>query len=210
MEILVVAGGRQQSWPPLTEYDFYCGIDRGAFYLLRANLPLNLAVGDFDSLSESERRLVFSTGEEILTAPAEKDDTDTQLGLATVFQRYPKANVTLIGATGGRIDHFLANLWLVFEPRFKPYIRQITVKDNQNSICYFLPGAYKIKKEAEKKYLAFCCLTAVDELTLEESKYTLSKQKVPYPTSYASNEFLTSQMKFSFLSGIIAVIQSKD
>ena len=55
-----------------------------------------------------------------IPVPCRKDDTDTQLGIFNTFERYPQAEVTLIGATGGRLDHLLANLWLGMEPRFKP------------------------------------------------------------------------------------------
>jgi len=60
------------------------------------------------------------------------------------------------------------------------------------------------------RYLAYCCLTPMEQLTLTESKYTLDKQKIDYPISYASNEFLTNQASFSFSDGVMAVIQSKD
>ena len=60
------------------------------------------------------------------------------------------------------------------------------------------------------KYLAYCCLTAVSNLTLENSKYTLANHTVAYPMAFASNEFLTSEAKLSFSTGMVAVIQSKD
>jgi thiamine pyrophosphokinase len=154
--------------------------------------------------------LVFSTAEEVKQSPAEKDDTDTQLGLELLLNRYPEANVTLIGLTGGRIDHFLANLWMVLEPRFMPHCQQLLLKDQQNSIQFLLPGTHTIHKEAGMQYLAYCCLTPVSKLTLTKSKYTLSNQEVTHPTSYASNEFLTNQAQISFTEGIVAVVQSKD
>lgn len=60
------------------------------------------------------------------------------------------------------------------------------------------------------KYLAYCCLTPVSALTLKGSKYVLENKAVEYPTSYASNEFLSDTAEFSFSDGMIAVIQSKD
>ena len=118
--------------------------------------------------------------------------------------------MTFIGATGGRIDHLLANLWLPFEPRFQGVLRQIRLCDRQNSIQYYAPGSYIVPKEPDKEYLAYCCLTPVENLTLRRSKYLLTNQDVPYPTSYASNEFIEEAAAFSFDAGMIAVIQSKD
>ncbi|KAF1301201.1 thiamine diphosphokinase [Enterococcus saccharolyticus] len=211
MEILIVAGAPVETWPVFTPtYDYYIGIDRGGLFLQQQGLPLDIAVGDFDSLNEKERNLVFQTAKEVHQSPSEKDDTDTQLGLLIALQRFPEAKITLIGATGGRIDHFLANLWLVLEPRFQPFSQQIFLKDMQNTIQFLLPGEHTIWQEPDMKYLAYCCLTPVSALTLTESKYVLHEVDVMQPTSYASNEFLTNQAKISFKKGLIAVIQSKD
>ena len=210
MKTLVVAGGNPADWPLLTDFEYYVGIDRGAWYLLEQGLPLNLAVGDFDSLNEVERKRVFDAAGEVQRSHPEKDDTDTQLGLSAVFTGDPLAQVTLIGATGGRLDHFLANLWLGLEPRFQPFLRQIRLADRQNSLTYYGPGSYEIQQEPGMKYLAYCCLTPVRDLTLTKSKYLLERQQVLVPTSYASNEFVTDTAGFSFSEGVIAVVQSRD
>lgn len=211
MKLLIVGGGSPKTWPDkLTDFDFYIGVDRGSLYLLEAQLPLDLAVGDFDSLTESERQRVFAKSQAHVQAPAEKDDTDTQLALLWATQHYPEAQYTCIGLTGGRIDHFLANLWMVLEPRFAKFIPQICLLDQQNSIHFYLPGEYTIYREKSKKYLAYVCLTPMQSLSLYDSKYTLDQQRITYPIAYASNEFLTNTARFVFSDGILAVIQSKD
>lgn len=212
MNILLVAGGSKKGWPLLdfSDYAFFVGVDRGGLLLLEEGQSLDLAIGDFDSLSEEEHLLVEAKAKRRHTSPAEKDDTDTQLALEETLKLFPEASVTIVGATGGRLDHFLANLWLPMEARFQSFVRQIVLKDEQNTISYYLPGEYTVNREADKKYLAYCCLTPVENLTLKDSKYLLNEQQVPVPTSYASNEFVGETATFSFDSGMIAVIQSKD
>lgn len=210
MKILIVGGRPITTWPSLGTYDYYIGIDRGALHLLEAKIPCDAAIGDFDSLSELEQMKVFEYASLVKQSPPEKDDTDTQLGLLHALTIESTAEITLIGLTGGRIDHFLANLWLPLEPRFRSYCRQFKLVDQQNIITFFEPGHYTISKEPDMRYLAYCCLTPVTDLTLAESKYTLQNVDVMYPLSYASNEFLTDTVSLSFKSGMIAVIQSKD
>ena len=70
-----------------------------------------LAVGDFDSVSRSELEMIQSATKDCMIAPAEKDDTDTELALKITFQLYPEAEVTIFGAFGGRIDHMLSNIF---------------------------------------------------------------------------------------------------
>lgn len=211
MKILLAAGGDPNHWPAFSnDFDKIIGIDRGNLFLLRRGIVPDLAIGDFDSLNEAEKKEVFSQIAEIQTSPAEKDDTDTQLALVTVFERYPEAKVTLIGATGGRLDHLLANLWLGVEPRFLPFLSQIKILDQGNDVSYIASGTHQISKNPEMKYLAFCCLTPVKKLTLKNLKYELSAVDFPQPTSLASNEFLRGDAEVSFSNGLIAVIQSRD
>lgn len=212
MKILLVAGGSPQQWPGFqeAEFDFFVGIDRGNLYLLDEGICPDLAVGDFDSLSEQERRGVFELVGEVAKSPAEKDDTDTQLALAKTFERYPDAEITIIGATGGRLDHLLANIWLGVEPRFQPFLQQFRLKDRTNTVSYLKAGEHIVIKELGMKYLGYCCLTPISELTLKDVKYPLDKVEILHPTSLASNEFLRNEAKISFSSGVIAVIQSKD
>lgn len=212
--VIVVAGGSPSNWPDLStierETSAWIGIDRGAYYLLQEGIIPELAVGDFDSLNAEEMAHVKEIVPEVQVAQPEKDDTDTQLGIVAAFKRYPEAEVKLIGGTGGRLDHFLANLWLPFEPRFQTVLPQITLCDRQNSITYFKPGRYELRKESDKKYVAFVCMTPVSDLTLRNFKYALTKHQATYPISFASNEFITASASFSFTAGLVAVIQSRD
>lgn len=210
MKVVVVAGGPQVAMPVIPPADHYVGVDHGTMVLLDQGLPVSLAVGDFDSLSPAEWVHVSQQVPAIKQSIPEKDDTDVQLALLEVWQRWQQAEVTLLGATGGRLDHFLANLWLPLEPRFQPYLSQLELRDRQNVIRFYLPGNYTVAKVADMHYLAYCCLTPVTHLTLTGSKYTLTDVAVKVPTSYASNEFLTDTADFSFASGLIAVIQSRD
>ena len=107
MKILLAAGGNPQNWPQslLSKYDAYVGIDRGALYLLQAGYPVDLAVGDFDSLSNEEQKEVFAKAKEYTRSLQKRRYRYTVRYLKT-FERYPQAEVTLIGATGGR--------WIIF------------------------------------------------------------------------------------------------
>lgn len=213
-QIVIAGGGERQKWPALQcflpEETFWVGVDRGAFFLIEMGIAPNLAVGDFDSLSEEElARLKEKTA--VHESVAEKDDTDTQLALLDAVTLHPELPVYLIGMTGGRIDHFLSNFWMPLEPRFQPFMQQIIMLDDQNEIRYFPPGSYTLPYQQAYRYVAFAALTAVESLTLSQVKYPLFEVDVPRPTSLASNEFLPGlPAEFSFESGVLAVIYSRD
>lgn len=213
-QVVIVAGGSPELWPDLTPYKqaetVWIGVDRGSFNLLEIGIVPNSAVGDFDSLTKVELTQVEQQVGDMHYSNPEKDNTDTQLAIELALAKYPNAAIILIGATGGRLDHFLANLWMPLEPRFKQELGRITLVDRQNTITYFMPGDYVITKEADKDYLAYICLTSVEKLTLYNAKYQLTEYNATMPMSFASNEFLGDTSHFSFESGVLAVIQSKD
>ncbi|MGX6962709.1 thiamine diphosphokinase [Vagococcus xieshaowenii] len=212
-QVIIAAGGSPSLWPVLDHFSeeaIWIGVDRGSLYLLNHGIQPLVAIGDFDSLIKEEFEQVARQVKEVIKAQPEKDFTDTELAILEVLKRYPDSEITLIGASGGRWDHFLANIWLPFHIGDLSITNKLTIADNQNTMRYFLPGDYVIDKEIDKKYLAFICLTPIEGFTIHDAKYKLTNVEVAFPTSYASNEFVSDTVRFSFTKGVIAVIQSKD
>ena len=211
--IVVLAGGDTSLWTNQSVFEeatYIVGVDRGSYEGLRYGLHIDVAVGDFDSLTKEELAYVKEHVSKVVQYPSEKDETDTEIGISVASELSDTAKIILVGGTGGRLDHFLANLWLPLQERFQHIASRLVIKDNQNTISYFFPGEYTIKKESDKRYLAFVCLTPMTHLSLYDPKYRLDDVEVKVPTSYASNEFIGSTARFSFASGVMCVIQSKD
>ena len=82
-KIAVFAGGHLTSFP--RDFAVFVGVDRGSLAILRNDLPLDLAVGDFDSVTAAERQLIQEKAKMVITAVPEKDDTDTELALKVIL-----------------------------------------------------------------------------------------------------------------------------
>ena len=115
--VAVFAGGDRGHYR--TDFDSFVGVDRGSLWVLEKKLPLALAVGDFDSVTEEERQVIQKRAQHFVQARPEKDDTDLELALLTIFEQNPQAEVTIFGALGGRIDHMLANVFLPSIPSWR-------------------------------------------------------------------------------------------
>lgn len=213
-KVNILVGGPTDQWPSQLKQGqmagSWIGIDRGAIRLLQLGITPQIAAGDFDSISTDEFAKLQQQVKNIQRFPPEKDLTDTQIGVSIALDQLQAAEIDIYGATGGRIDHLLANLFLVLDPKFRRFAHQIRFIDRQNTISFFLPGEYEIIKESDKRYLAFVNLTPVKGLTLSDEKYHLDNFDCDYPVSWASNEFIGAKNHFSFISGVVAVIQSKD
>ena len=187
----------------------WVGADRGALRLVTRGIQPVMVVGDFDSIDAAELQTVKDALVGAIVVKPDQDHTDTQLAIKSIFEQLQPDEVHLYGATGGRLDHLLANMWLVLDPVFRQWAPQIKLIDKQNSVRFFLPGDYQITKEADKRYLAFVPLMPM-HLTLPDEKYQLDAAYNAYPISWASNEFSGNTGHFSFDAGVLAVIQSRD
>lgn len=109
-------------------FDYYVGVDRGSLFLLEQGLPLDLAVGDFDSVTADELSDIKKAAGQIYQSPSEKNDTDTELALKRIFQQFEDAEVTVFGALGGRADHSLSNIFLPSDPDLAPFMERIVLR----------------------------------------------------------------------------------
>ena len=207
IKIALFAGGTIDSFQ--MDFDLFIGVDRGSLFLIEQGICPDLAVGDFDSVSEKELALVCSQSKEVLQAQPEKDDTDLELAVKAVFARYPQAQVTIFGAFGGRLDHTLANIFLPSNPEITPYMQQIRLCNAQNELRYCPQGRHEIKPVAGMNYLAFM---PVDDgrLTIEGAKYPLNESNYFFKKVYASNEFIDEPVFLECQSDYVIVIYSKD
>lgn len=207
IKIALFAGGTIDSFQ--MDFDLFIGVDRGSLFLIEQGICPDLAVGDFDSVSEKELALVCSQSKEVLQAQPEKDDTDLELAVKAVFARYPQAQLTIFGAFGGRLDHTLANIFLPSNPEIVPCIQQIRLCNAQNELRYCPQGRHEIKPVAGMNYLAF--MPADDgRLTIEGAKYPLNESNYFFKKVYASNEFIDESVFLECQSGYVIVIYSKD
>lgn len=212
MQINILAGGGTAVWPN-DLFDLpglWIGADRGAWRLYQHNIPMVMAVGDFDSLSSDELHVLEShlKANEIIHAKAEKDETDTELALLYAQAKNPD-EINIFGATGGRLDHLLSNLWLLADPTFEKIVEKTNIIDNVNSVSYLKPGLKTVAKIPNAKYLGFMPLNSVSNFKIIDAKYTLDSTDNIYKM-WSSNEFVSNTVHVSFDTGVIMVTQTRD
>ena len=118
--VIVVCGGDApapgaRSLGELGEPDFVIAADSGVDTAQELGLPVDLAVGDFDSVTSAGLCRARSGGALVDAHPAAKDETDLDLALRCALGRRPE-RIVVIGGGGGRLDHLLANVSLLSAP----------------------------------------------------------------------------------------------
>ena len=207
VKIVVVAGGDSSLLPK--NQDIYLGVDGGCLKLLEQGLPLDIAVGDFDSISEVDFRKIQAQAKQVVQSVPEKNDTDLELALKVAFEAYPEAAVTVYGAFGGRLDHFLSNIFLPTDPYLAPYMEQIQLVDGQNRLIYRPAGCHEIQPDPAMSYVGFMPV-GQGHLEITGAKYPLHQENYFLKAMYGSNEFLDQPIQVSLDRGYLVIVYSRD
>ena len=121
--------------------------DGGARLAEPLALRISVWVGDGDSLSSDELDELRGAGIPIELAPAEKDESDTELAVLAAVAR-GATDITILGALGGpRLDHALANVALLGHPKLQGRTARIL---GDRSRVTLLTGPTSIKLEGRK------------------------------------------------------------
>jgi thiamine pyrophosphokinase len=97
--------------------DVVVAADSGLHLAMELGLTVDRVVGDLDSASPAAVEAARAAGAVVEIHPTAKDHTDLELALHAARDAGATRAVVL-GLTGGRLDHFLANALLLASPDF--------------------------------------------------------------------------------------------
>ena len=181
----------------------YIGVDKGALTLARNGKRMLVAIGDFDSVEESDLAYIKEYSDTLIQLNPIKDDTDSEAAVMYAIEKgYQK--IHLYGGLGGRLDHAMINLRLV--SRFP---ETVYLHDQNNFIFSIGKGVHSIDKR-DYTYISFFTENEAT-ISLEGLKYPLDKQQLTNKDTYTtSNEILEDRGIVTVHAGQVTVIQSKD
>lgn len=172
--------------------------DGGANHLKKLSLKPNLIIGDMDSITEQS----FMTDKTIekITHKTNKSQTDTELAVIEAFKRGSKC-ITLLGATGQRFDHTLANIELV-----KKYPSKIILIDTSTKLIA-INNKQQLILTGKKESIVSIFPYNINSSSIRTSglKYNLDNQKLMFPTQGTSNLIEENFAKISTDSGFLLV-----
>lgn len=116
---LIVAGGEPIPASVLDDLGtpaYIVAADSGLDRAVALGISPDLVVGDLDSADQSLLERAIASGVTVDRHPVDKDASDLELALESVADRGIDRAI-LIGGTGGRLSHFIANALLLGRPR---------------------------------------------------------------------------------------------
>ncbi|WP_077610755.1 thiamine diphosphokinase [Clostridium sp. Marseille-P2415] len=192
-------------------FDKVIAVDGGLASLHKLHLKPDAIVGDFDTVDPEVLAEYKSCPDEItweIHRP-EKDETDTELALDTAI-KLGCTKLILLGATGGRMDHFIGNIHLLYACLKKGV--EAAIADEKNWITVLDRGRTFAAEEVKGKYISFLPLSGeVKGITLTGFKYPLHKKDIDIGTSLCiSNELTGEKGTIDFDSGTLICVESHD
>lgn len=192
-------------------FDKVIAVDGGLASLHELHLKPDAIVGDFDTVDPEVLTEYKSCPDEItweIHRP-EKDETDTELALDTAI-KLGCTKLILLGATGGRMDHSIGNIHLLYACLKKGV--EAAIVDEKNWITVLDRGRTFAAGESKGKYISFLPLSGeVKGITLTGFKYPLHKKDIDIGTSLCiSNELTGAEGTIDFDSGTLICVESHD
>ena len=192
------------------KFDQVIAVDAGLKGALDLGLRVDAAVGDFDSADPGT--LAAGHRQRGITWEVhrpEKDETDTELAVTTAV-RCGCGELVILGALGGRMDHALGNIHLLY------YVKKLganaALVDRQNRITVLTEGRSFREGEIWGKYISFLPLTMeVKGITLTGFRYPLENRDISIgPCLCISNELAAPEAEISFREGVLICVESRD
>lgn len=109
-------------------YDYIICADGGANHSYNMDITPDYIIGDLDSISSKIVEFYKSKDVKFEKFPSKKDETDTEI-CVYLANRLNAKEIDFIGALGGRLDHMIANINLLYYVRNKGIYTKIISED---------------------------------------------------------------------------------
>ncbi len=207
---LIILNGEIQDLNILKEIgnhsDFILSADGGTDYCFKAGLIPDIVIGDLDSISKSSLEIIGEKNIPVEKFPVKKDKTDSELAIDYLIDKGIR-HITLIGAIGNRLDHTLANIFLLTKMKDMGVKGQIV---DRNNTIYLVDDEMVLPKTDSFVSIIPADLSGI-VISLKGFEYELDKVKVKFGTTHGiSNRIVESEGFIKVHEGQCFVIVSRD
>ncbi|HAE61155.1 MAG TPA: thiamine diphosphokinase [Eubacteriaceae bacterium] len=187
-------------------FDVIICADGGANNAFKLKISPDFIVGDLDSIDENVKIHFEDEKVEFIKFPPKKDETDAELALEYLVKSGCN-RIVMIGCTGKRIDHTLANIHLLYELAKKNI--EANIVDEYNSMEVILEN--KVLTDKKGYTISLIPLSeCVKKITLQGFYYHLNEQDLHMGSSRGISNVVTDEIaKIKFESGKLLLVFSQ-
>lgn len=204
MKGIILAGGTITDYSKIkshiTSDSILICADKGYDHAVQMNLIPNYVIGDMDSVTQSIDKVP------IQKFPTKKDQTDTELAIDAALKE-GCTEIVLLGASGTRLDHTIANILLLKRLEKANICAQLIDEHNRMRVI-----THKTEWFANRgDVLSLIPLNNSTGITTQGLAYPLNNESLNVgSTRGISNYFLSNYATIDLKTGSLLVIQAND
>ncbi|MBN2364275.1 thiamine diphosphokinase [candidate division WOR-3 bacterium] len=193
---------REDAINEMSDSDLLIAADGGYDILREYGIEPDFFIGDMDSTTFGDIPEKTIT----ILAPAEKDQSDSELAVDFALSKKP-SKIVLINALGKRPDHLFSNISLLFKKT-----ETIEILDDHWTITALSgPCSYRLQKAFEKQMFSiFAFGDSLKGLTMKGFKYELDDCDVDPGSRGLSNHMISDIIEVSFREGKAVIFIERD
>ena len=212
---MIVSGGTVEDAFALTILQkmptaFFIAVDRGLEFFYRNQIRPDYIVGDFDSIAPDIIAFYKQKSEvPVREFDPVKDASDTEIAVRYAIEQ-GCSGITILGGTGTRLDHVLANIQVLSIPARKKIPAEIL--DSYNRIRIVEKEVCLKKSEVYGPYFSLFPLAGeVRHLSIRGAKYPLTDHTlVPYDSLCVSNQIEGEEAVITFGEGMVILMETRE
>ncbi len=206
---LIFAGGNAPL-PYLSQFlpqaQWNIAADSGLDHALALGVTPDVVVGDSDSVSEEALAFAHSLEIDFISAPTDKDFTDTELALSHAVHLGAQ-KIVVVSAGGGRFDHAHGLLTALFHPEWA-HIQIEAFIDTAHVFALHGPSSLQITGEKNSLVALHAMNGIAHGISTEGLQWQLRNESLaPWVSRGVSNELTGTSGDISLQSGALLVVQ---
>jgi len=236
MKIVIVGSGNKPGKDLLMKHcheaDMIIAADGGSVWLMAYQIIPDVLIGDFDSINKNTLKdLENNKITRCVYYQADKDETDMELCIHEAI-RLQATEITILGATGTRMDHTLINvslLLIALRAGISAYIvndhnrislhgcepldKNLQCSSAQSVLHHKEESGYKVTiKKNRGYYLSLIAMSqTVTSIQTTGLLFNMRGRDLSFGSSLGiSNAFVQQEAEISFQEGLLLITQSRD
>lgn len=202
MRIVIIAGGSFVPCVDILPDDYVICADGGFDSAVKYGIHINLIMGDMDSVASDISEIT-----EKIEYPVRKDFTDSEIAVRKAISMKPD-EIVLLGFTGTRLDHSVANIFLlklIHENSVPAYMA------DSNNLVYYYKDSFEIKNRRGCTVSLIPLTSEIKGITTKGLDYPLDNETLIFgQTRGISNVVVDDFAEYKSVSGEGLLIIAKD
>jgi thiamine pyrophosphokinase len=186
--------------------DMVIAADGGVRHCTRLEIRPAVVIGDLDSLTQSQLATLKAQGTELIHHPADKDETDLELALLHAVS-LDATRITLLGASGDRLDMTVSNLLLLADPRLASAEIELWYADQTARVL--TPPGGRLAGEPGDTLSLIPLGTDAGSITTHDLEFALEREHLALgPARGVSNRISGPMPTVEFRSGLLLAVHT--